>query len=908
MASVTGACLREIALGQDTPLGILETCLPGDHDLRRARAEALLGSLDHLVVRTIHAYCRRLLAAHPLEAGIHPGFEIDADGAWRTEITREVVESALREGYGEPGSPVLLELAARGYGPQHLADALGVLVEKGVPPDALGVDPFDGEAVGRALKALESALRALTGAMAGRQAEVKGRKDVLLRVMEASERTPDLLRASPGAGAENVAAFVAKLGETWDASAMKRLGEWSSGKFNKNEEKAFGDAAVNITAAATDLHAALSRITPLDPILLDLARRALAPLLAEIARRLRRRGAISYEGLLQEAHDLLGRHPGVLARIREGIDQLLVDEFQDTDALQCEIIRNIGLDMHPEAQPGLFVVGDPKQSIYGWRRADMAAYESFLAALEDAGGVKKTLSVNFRSVPAVLDEVDRIMRPVMRREEGVQPGFEPLAPVEHNASDRGFIEGGCAPVEHWVSQSWNQETGAPSEKTNAGPAARLEARTLARDIRRLHDDHGVEWPSFGVLFRARGDLEIYLRAFRDEGVPFSVEGDRTYYKRREIVEAAALVRCVLDPNDHLALLTLLRSVLVGAPDAAIVPLWRGELPELMTDLEGPDERRLEKIAALVTEVQRELPEDIPGLARIAGWEHALLAAVQEIALARSSFRRDPADRFVEKLRIRFLVEATESARSLGTYRAANLDRFFRELLQAIEEGGGDAPAIARALRQAVAEEEEAEEARPKDTVQDAVQVMTIHQAKGLDFDHVYVMQLHRSSRAGKQALDDAEVIDGRLEYKLLGAATPGYDAVEESRRRVARAEVVRTLYVALTRAKKRLVMAGSRRPGGKDPKEESHMGLLRDRLPDGNDVMALMAELGAEGSDARADGHGARWFFPGLQAAAHPGRGHAERDAEGLFSPEEIAADTGTLRALGAEARARMSR
>ena len=136
----------------------------------------------------------------------------------------------------------------------------------------------------------------------------------------------------------------------------------------------------------------------------------------------------------------------------------------------------------------------------------------------------------------------------------------------------------------------------------------------------------------------------------------------------------------------------------------------------------------------------------------------------------------------------------------------------------------------RGLRRRVREAEAEEEARPVDSSVDAVQVRTIHQVKGLDFEHVYLAQTHKRSAAQ----DDDEAgwahCDGRIEYRLFGASTPGFARVREQRRRVAAAEQVRTLYVALTRAKDRLVISGSWPDDGAPPEPERagcHLDLLR---------------------------------------------------------------------------------
>jgi ATP-dependent exoDNAse (exonuclease V) beta subunit len=166
---------------------------------------------------------------------------------------------------------------------------------------------------------------------------------------------------------------------------------------------------------------------------------------------------------------------------------------------------------------------------------------------------------------------------------------------------------------------------------------------------------------------------------------------------------------------------------------------------------------------------------------VSGWPTALLAAIDDLAALRASFRSEPVATFVERLRTTTLIEATEAARVLGSFRIANLDRFFRVLLGALEASAGDPQAVLRVLRRAIAEGLEAEEGRPRDAIEDAVRVMTIHKAKGLHFDHTYVVQTHRRTRSNVREGLDAARSDGGWELRLFGAPTPGWGEVGSER-------------------------------------------------------------------------------------------------------------------------------
>ena len=590
MASRVARDLAALAGSADAPAWLDPDVLPEPAE-RRRRARALLGTLDRLRVRTIHAFCLGLLTERPLEAGRHPDLAVDADGSLLEGVVRKVVEARLRAAYGDPGDPHLLKLAGLGVGPPQLVEALTELAQAGLPATALAADPLGRERVA----GLARRTAAVTAEV---DAILRGRMDGAGKLRNAraiAEGVDALSRSAVDALSRRLAEPISDLAALREKAARLQplaghLRKWAKGDLSKAEIARLADVLPELAPAADALARLLAHLERLDPERLDAGRRALAPLLSEVERRARERGVETFQGLLDGAASLLARRPEVRAEVRRGIEQLLVDEFQDTDRRQCEILRLLALDGPADERPGLFLVGDPKQSIYGWRSADLAAYEGFVLAVEAAGGRRLRLVESFRSAPPILAEVEAAIAPAMRERRGLQPPFVPLLPCAAKREAPGYVaedDGGPdsghpgrrrprRPVEHWVS--WRRDAGA---RTRPAEAAELEAAALATDLRGLHE-RGVAWGEAAVLLRSMGDLDVYLEAFRRAGVPFRVGRDRQYYRRREVIEAAALVRVVLDPGDHLALLTALRSPAIGVPDAALVPLWRHRFPERMT--------------------------------------------------------------------------------------------------------------------------------------------------------------------------------------------------------------------------------------------------------------------------------------------------------------------------------------
>lgn len=887
--------LTLVEQGEKLPPGLEDSSLPSDLEERKLRVLALLGAMDHLGVRTIHAFCARLLRAWPLEAGLHPEFIMDPDGTERDAIVELVVAERIRTAYVEP-DPDYLALAEAGLGPGDVARALGRLVELAVPAEILEHDPLGADQICRLWEELRSAVKAFLRADGGRLALLK-RAPKTMRVSAWIQALyPDL--EGGGDSAEDLAAILQRDGAE---EVIKKLGSWADGNVGKLESEALGGEAAVIAASAR-LYPLLKQLHALNPVRLQSGRRVLAPLLRAAQRRMRSRGIVSFSDLLMQTRDLLEQREDVRRVLRESIDQLLVDEFQDTDRIQCDIVRMLALE--GDLRPGLFLVGDPKQSIYGWRSADLAAYEDFVARVQNAGGDRYYLRVNFRSVPAILEEVERVCVPIMPPIPGIQPPFEPLVCSEEKRGSIGFSEDPFAPVEHQVSWLWEE---APLSDIRGEDATALETRALARDLRCLHDRHHIPWNDMVLLMRSTSDVDDYAAALREEGIPYAVTRDRSYYQRREIIDASSLLRCILDPLDHVALVATLRSPLCGVPDGALIPLWTQRLPELMSELHLEDPVRLEQIEQRVRAAVTMVPTDIPGIERVKGWEEATLATLRCIAALRGSYGHEAPDVWVERLRGSLALEATEAARYQGLWRLANLDRFLRLLLLALEEGSGDEQEVLRSMRRNVADEKEAAEGKPMDAAEDVVRMMTVHKSKGLDFAHVYLLQHHKGGNNTRRPEVDVAWTQNGVEYVLFGTGTLGYPAVEARKQEVEAAERVRLLYVALTRAKQRIVTMGawpSIQPRAfQSCKTIGELLANRPDIPELLDVMRQAATAGRSYGDVGA----ARWRFPALEELGAPEHSPPNELPEPLLpSLAEVAAAAARLSRADAEATARM--
>ena len=816
MARKIGQAFFELAAGTE-PVGWNPRpgLLPEDAEEVTKRAKTLSEEGHRLVVSTIHAFCQRLLSTYPLEAGVHPRFEVDADGLKTRAIAEEVVEEALR-GLAEAENGRSWErLAAEGVGPKEIVDAVIELIEAGAGPSLFDEDPFhDSGPTAARLRAAAGGLREAIGSSLDgvKHKGIAGARDL---PDDLAEVTGD--EASPSF--EELADAASKIEQT----VLNKLEKWAKHEFGKTELGCFSEDLAEVADAAGLLLAVLDPLTaPAREQLAD-SRAVIAPLLESVERRRMSAGLVMFPDLLRFAERLVSDVPGVRREVVAGIDHLLVDEFQDTDDVQCKLVERLALSGAPERRPALFIVGDPKQSIYAWRSADLAAYDEFVKSIRDAGGETVDLVRNFRSVTPILDEVERLVAPVMHQRIGIQPAFQRLEATDERRGAPGVSDEPWRTVEHWVAWPQGEDGVGPEKGSGHRETSALEAVSIARDIGRLHAEGVIErWGDVAILLRVTTAQEVLLDAFREAGIPYEVARERDYYRQREVVETAALVRSVLEPTDSLALLTVIRSDVVGVPDAALAPLWDAGFAGCMARADGPGTADAQAVAASIEAARLAAPEDVPGGDVLPRWADALQAAADVILELRRSLGSDPPDVFVEKIRTLWLAEVTAAARYLGSFRRARVDGFLADLESTLVSGDGGDSRLARFLRLAVEEGQESRVPVPPDLETDAVHVMTIHRAKGLDFEHVYVAQIHKGGRGGGRSGQAAVSEIGRVkQYQLFGWPTPGFAAAEWEQGLKARAEIVRLLYVAATRAKKRLVVSGGWGPAGEEVAPES---------------------------------------------------------------------------------------
>jgi ATP-dependent helicase/nuclease subunit A len=705
----------------------------GRHDLARR--------LDGAWISTIHGFCSRLLRAHPFSVGIDPRFR-ELDDEHGAVIRGEAFERALTAFCSTRDSERVRLLAT--YGAQGLRRMLTGVYET--------------------LRSAGRDLKLELGEQAGvpeRLAELKAAAQVL-----ASD--PDVT--------DNQLA---------SANAALALGS-NPEQLLDLELPASGERAAEFRAARDRLQqSALEELAARDS---ELLQELLDLFAAEYAAAKQRESVLDFEDLQLLARDLLRDDEHVRETEQLRFRAIMVDEFQDTNRLQCDIVD---LLRDGPGAPDVFFVGDEFQSIYGFRHADVAVFRDRREAAEQ----RLPLARNYRSRPEVLAAVNHLFG------EEFGDGYQPLA-ASGEFSDPVFGH----PVELLVSDKRTyREAGANWREG--------EAQAIARRVAELVETRAATPGEIVLLFAAGTDAERYESALREQGLPTYRATGRGYFGQQQVVDLLAYLRLLHNRYDDEALATVLASPFVGVSNDALVlirrhagrrPLFTGIERSLPDPLSEADERlvrafkqRYERLAAASARLSLErLCEEIVSahdydLAVLAQWDG--------------------------KRRYANLRKLMRLARSYEELRGADIEGFVRFIR--------DQQAVGASQLEAVSEEEGA----------DAVRLLTIHAAKGLEFKVVIVADAGRDM-AGAPSTDEILVgTDGSFGFRVIDPKSGKrtgvfkYEDVRAAEKRDDRAERLRLYYVAMTRAIDRLIVSGAIDPD-RSQDRETPIGWVLARL------------------------------------------------------------------------------
>ena len=755
----------------------------------RDRCRRAVSEMDAASIQTLHSFAQSLLRELPLEAGLPPGFEmldpIEADLRFQQAWDQWLDESLESVELG-PKLARALHLGLNLDQLRRVASALNgdydLVVDASiaeVPEPTLTI----GNRLAEAVTEIER-LRLFSKIGGGDPLF-----DHAAEVVALAQRLP----AASGNDRAYERALVRLLG--WKRLSTSR---GSQTKWDKDDVtgvnacKSLKETLQDIEKVRAEEIAAL-RTAAFTPAL-----EAVRKFVVDQSARRKEEGHAEFHDLLVWARNMLRDNPDARRRFQRRFHHLLVDEFQDTDPIQAEIAFFLAGDPDDRAgsmskdwqaivpMPGkLFMVGDPKQSIYRFRRADIMTMAHVRNHLVHES---TPLQQNFRSQQGIISWVNHVFSRWMRNEDGseLQAEYRDLV-ATHGVSK----EGAAAPAVYYVGES---------VKENADTARRLEGLTVAALARRIKEERWQvrseetgEWRDatyrdICLLLPSRTNLEALEQALEAADVPYRIESESIVLGAEDVRQLLNCLRAIDSPGDQVALVAALRSTAFSCSDVELLQFVddggrfdylhpgsaTGPVAEALTVL-----RESNKKCGL--KPPDELIEDF----------------IRERHLVELSFeRRRPRERW---RRLRFVVEQARAyQRAGGSSLRGFLDWIERQVVER-----------ARAVESPAPESDE-----------DCVRIMTIHAAKGLEFPVVVLTGFgSRPNRNAENVIVDRASGQAEIELTLPGGihvSTPGYEAAKSRESAAAEAEEVRLAYVACTRAKDHLLVSLFRPEAKKD--------------------------------------------------------------------------------------------
>jgi len=771
-------------------------------------------ALEGAVITTIHGFCSRLLHEFPVEANIDPQFML-LDEHQAAMLLEAVVEETLADAIHH-GNEKIIQLA-QGTGRAALATALVELHRK-YRSEGLAVAsiekltsanhaaPADYVA---ALKDLDAQMTVLLSA--GKLTKVAAEKRD-----RAAREWPHLRAILANPPSEKSIAIYCQAIEDFRETRLsknnhvvvERLDEALWGTDSSTSERLRGRVpSIGFDLLAKDYSLALLQI------------------LREIDRRLdsekQRLSVLDFDDLQLRALKLL-ELPEVISRGTERYRFFLIDEFQDTNSLQRDLLTKLALIRGAN----LFIVGDRKQSVYGFRGADVDVFSEMSAAIENAGGAQLPLHLNFRSQRPLIDGFNFLFERIFQaRNEVPEASLGQLGYVSHEPSqaERGaehqppLVEllVSALPESNTADESEGEAEAAAEDSDPLGAqerdaeqvAARISALTRSPDSPFLDSGGGqhARAPGFkygdvAILLRAFTGLWTYESALRRAGIPYLTVQGKGFYQREEITDLIQLLRFLDNTTDELALAAVLRSPLGGISDNALLAL---RCAPRIGDRDSPERlhrRNLRQALRQRREIQFIDDDDQVALDRAASFLDSLIPRRNRYGIA------DLLRHAVATAEFMTVIAANFD----GAQRVANVEKLFR-LAEQFDKSGHLIRDFVRFV-----EEFEAIGGREGEGQMDesanVVRLMTIHQAKGLEFPVVIIPDLHRDpARRETQFILDrhkgmtVRIPDGRGQT-VRGAL---FNELRQRNRWREEFESMRLLYVAATRAEDRLIFSGA---------------------------------------------------------------------------------------------------
>lgn len=497
-------------------------------------------------------------------------------------------------------------------------------------------------------------------------------------------------------------------------------------------------------------------------------------------------------------HFLVDNQDIVQKHLRPRYKYIMVDEFQDTDPAQFDIITAITGRLVP-GKRGLFIVGDPKQSIYLFRNADVSRFkEAQNRILVDCEGRLTNLDVSFRSSREVIGLVNFLFSSIFAStQKPWEFGYEPLAVSPSRQGCDGSIRILFPPKGETKGSLTDQK------EIEAGMVAEMIHQMVSCQDTWITDSSGKKRPvtygDIAILLERRTYLTQYMLALSRQDTPFYVHGGIGFYSRQEMYDIFNLLSFLLRPYDDAALLGTLRSPYMGLSDPVI---------HAIKTMKG-----LSRGTTLYRRLQRYITDkpDDPAIDTLRRAENLLDHWL-------SCTGRIPLSGLIRKIFVESGILTVYGALPMGEQQVANLEKLIRIIRNRSESGMYDLSDLVSDLTNSITAEEREGEAALDTLAQTSVNIMTVHAAKGLEFP-VVVLPDMGSSREGRSgsilAGDQVHLVGVKIpnpdhEYEI--DETPVYRGLSLIQKEKEAAERKRLFYVGVTRARDHLILCG-KNPG-----------------------------------------------------------------------------------------------
>lgn len=757
---------------------------------RHTLATRALGELDGAAVGTLHSFAQRILNEHPVEAGLPPGVEVLDEIGSQVEFEAQW-HQFLDELLDDPtmGRSVLA-LEAAGV----RLDALRQLALQMTDNWDLVAERLDLDAPAPPAFDLDGLLARFDDVLALRD-HCADDGDVLLTKFTFLHECRGRLEAA----VDDIDRMDLATGMGEKGRSGERIGPGNGGK-RDNWAVPVAEVKEAIKQLARECDEAVAVVTR--AALAHIAGR-LGAFVVAMATERRETGRLEFHDLLVHARRVL-RSPEHGAEVRRSLREryvrLLLDEFQDTDPIQIELAALIAADPGDgsdrgggeragewadlDIEPGrLFLVGDPKQSIYRFRRADIGVYLQARDRFPDG----PRLTVNFRTVAPVIEWINDVFAALIRPEPGSQPEYAPLTAHRTEAPPTGP---GVALLGAEAIGTKLDADGLRHAETH-DIAATVAAALYGPTPWQVHDDE-TGWRDAApsdvcILLPARTSLPFLERALDRVGIPYRAETSSLVYATREVRELMLALRAVADPTDELATVTALRSFVYGCGDDDLAH-WRlgvggrfrltGPLPDAAAD--WPDHPVADGLAHLGSLHDRRLWSNPAELLDRLVRERGVLETAVATGAPRDVWRR-----------LRFVIDQARAWTDAG-------GRDLRAYLEWARLQGADNARVSETVL--------------PETDDDSVRIMTVHGAKGLEFPITVLggMTTQMTRPPMGPSISFPHEPDGRPAEPVLRlsskVASEGYDAWKPVDEQMDEHERLRLVYVAATRARDHLVV------------------------------------------------------------------------------------------------------